>query len=257
MPRLVFAGILAVLLLGYATYAAFTTWVIPSNAALKGRCDSWLEKPQAQWIALKGCVLDVDLVILESEEGDFETLQNRNEGISSKPYPVPPNWVAVWIPIRTEFKSASLVRAAYRLDSKDALKWVNEFERADEKKKEKMWADPAPIRRLSRPGVLPGKAEKPSNEAIVKTFGPRASANLLAVIAGDPPPMDPPVVGILSGILGLVALGYVLRRRPAGDDLTAEQLITNVNVSDVKLEIGALEQLRLEEEEERRKKRNQ
>lgn len=253
MPRLALAAICAILLLGYALYAGITTWVYPSNAPLKGGCDWWLASPQPRWISLKGCVLDVDLLVLESDEGDFETLENRKNGLSSRPYPTPPNWVAAWIPITTEWKGgSSLVRAAYRLESKDALKWLNEFERADERKKEKMWAAPAPIRRLSRPGVLPGKADKPSTESLMKAFGSRASPNLMAVIAGEPPPLGPPIAGIVAGILGIAALGYATRRRSA-DDLTAEQLITNVNVSDVKLELGALEELREEERQKRPK----
>jgi hypothetical protein len=249
VPRQVFAALSAIFLLGYCVYAVLTTWVYPSNAPIKGDCGNWLESPQARWVALKGCVLDVDQLVLESEEGDFETLDNRREGLSSKLYAAPPSWVAVWIPIKTQRKGASgLVRAVYRLESKDALEWVNEFERADERKKEKMWEDPAPIRRLSMPGVLPGKADKPSTESLMKLFGSRASPNLLAVIAGDPPPLEPPVLGILCGILGLLGLAYATRR-PPGDELSAEQLITNVNVSDVKLELGALEELRREQRE--------
>jgi hypothetical protein len=252
VPRQVFAALSAIFLLGYCVYAVVTTWVYPSNAPIKGDCANWLDSPQARWVVLKGCVLDVDQLILESEEGDFETLDNRREGLSTKLYVATPTWAAVWIPIKTQSKGASgLVRAVYRLESKDTLKWLNEFERADERKKEKMWDDPSPIRRLSRPGVLPGKADKPSTEALMKIFGARASPNLLAVIAGDPPPLEPPVLGIVSGILGLLGLAYATRRRP-GDDLTAEQLITNVNVSDVKLELGALEELRREQRENRK-----
>jgi hypothetical protein len=254
VPRLVLAAISAIFLLGYAAYEVVTTWVYPRNAPLKGPCDAWLDSPQARWVSLKGCVLDVDQIVLESDEGDFETLENRKEGLSFKPYPTPPNWVAAWIPIKSEWQgNYGLVRAVYRLESKDALKWLNDFERADERKKEKMWEDPTPIRRLSRPGVLPGKADKPSTESLMKAYGPRASPNLMAVIAGDPPPLGPPTLGILSGILGVAALAFVTRKRP-GADLSAEQLITNVNVSDVKLELGALDEIREEERARRNRK---
>lgn len=252
MSRPLPAALSALLLLGYAAYSVLTTWVYPRNAPLKGRCDAWLDSPQARWIMLSNCVLDVNLLVLESAEGDFETLANRKEGLSSRPYPAPPNWVAAWIPITSEWTGSSgLVRAAYRLESQDALKWLNDFERADERKKEKMWADPVPIRRLSRPGVLPGKADKPATESLMKVFGPRASPNLMAVIAGDPPPLDPPYLGIFAGLIGFGVLAYASRKR--GDDLTAEQLITNLNVSDVKVELGALEELRREERASKRK----
>lgn len=249
VPRLVLAAILSLVLLGFCTYSVVTTWVYPKDVALKGPCDAWLERPLARWLALKGCVLDVDLVVVESAEGDFEKLANRQKGLSLKPYPVPPTWVAAWIPVRSEWMGGGLVRAAYRIDSADVMKWINTLERADEREKDRMWADPVPLRRLSRPGVLPGKAEKPETEALQKAFGASASPNMLVVYAGDQPAPGPPALGIISGILGLIGMGFVVRRRSAPEP-TAEQHLTKVNVSDVKLELGALEELRAEERNE-------
>ena len=256
MPRLVLAAISSFILLGFSAYSVATTWVYPKDAPYRGGCDDWFEKPAPSWVSLKGCVLDVDLVILESAQGDYEKLADRKNGLSHKPYAAPPHWVAVWIPVRTQWTGKGLVRAAYRLDSQDVVKWVNTFELADEREKERLWADPAPIRRLSRPGVLPGKAMKPPDEAVQKAFGAAASANLLAVIAGDPPPPSTPGAGILAGMLGLVMLGYFIKtagRSSHLDDVSAAQQITGLNVSDVKLEIGGLAELRAEE---RGKKRN-
>jgi hypothetical protein len=246
-------AILGLVLLGFCTYSVITTWVYPKDAPLKGHCNAWLERPAARWLRLQGCVLDVDLAIVESAEGDFEKLVNRQKGLSLKPYPVPPNWVAAWLPVRTETLGTGLVRAAYRIDSPDLLKWINTLERASEREKERMWADPAVLRRFSRPGLLPGKAEKPQTEALQKAFGAAASANLLAVYAGDPPPPSAPTLGILSGLLGLGLLGFVVRKRSAA--ATPEQELTNINVSDVKLEIGALEELRAEERKGKRNKK--
>lgn len=243
---------MTLLLLGFCVYSVATTWVYPKDKPLKTHCDNWLDQPAPQWVSLTGCVLDVDLVIVESAEGDFEKLANRQKGVGMKPYPEAPTWVAAWLPVRTEWTGGGLARAAYRLESQDLLKWINTLERADEREKERMWADPVAVRRFSRPGVLPGRAEKPTGEGLQKAFGSAASANLLAIYPGVPPPPTAPVPGILSGLLGLGLLGFLVRRRGV-DEATAEQQITQVNVSDVKLEIGALEELR---EEERRNKRN-
>ena len=173
-----------------------------------------------------------------------------------KPYPVAPHWVALWIPVRTQGSGAGLVRAVYRLESNDTLKWVNTLESAHEREKERMWADPMPIRRLSSPGVLSGHAEKPSSEALQKAYGSAASATLLAILQGAPPPQSAPTLGLLAGLLGLMVLGFFFRsvgRSPLLAEATAEQQITQVNVSDVKLEIGALEELRDEERRQQRK----
>lgn len=255
MPRLIIAAILSLVLLGFCAWSVATTYVYPSNAPLKAQCDVWLERPVPRWLALKGCVLDVDLVIVESDQGDFEKLANRQKGVGLKPYRTTPNWVAAWLPVRTEW-TQGLVRAAYRTESQDLVKWINVLERASEQEKERMWADGVVLRRFSRPGVLPGLAEKPTGEGLQKAFGAAASANMLVVIAGDPPPASPPALGIFAGLAGLVLLGYAIAKsRGAHLNETPEQHLTKVNVSDVKLEIGALEELRAEEK--RGKKRNQ
>ena len=254
MPRLVLAAISTVLSLGFCVYSIVTTWVFPGDRPLKTQCDNWLDHPTPRWVSLSGCVLDVDQVIVQSAEGDFEKLVNRQKGLSMKPYPSTPVWVAAWAPVRTEWMGSGLVRAAYRLESKDLLTWINTLERADEREKERMWADPVALRRLSRPGVLPGHAEKPTGEGLQKALGSAAVANLLVVNPGEPPPPRLPTFGILSGLAGLALLVFLVRRRPA-DEPTAEQQITRLNVSDVKLELGALEELRAEEREERRNRK--
>ncbi len=255
MPRFVLAAVSSLSLLGFCVYSVVTTWVYPKNLPFKGDCDSWLENPTPRWVALKGCVLDVDLVILESDQGDFEKLSNRQQGLSLKPYPVSPQWIAAWIPIRTEWMGTGPAKALYRLESQDLMKWVNKLERADDREKERMWVDPLPVRRLSKPGLLTGKAGKPSTEGLQKALGTAGSVNLLAVIEGELPPVTTPVPGLLAGLLGLLTLVFVARRagRHTTDALTAEQQITRVNLSDVKLEIGALEELREEERGKRRK----
>ena len=256
MPRFVLAAVSSLALLGFCVYSVVTTWVYPKSPPFKGGCDDWLVNPAPSWVALKGCVLDVDLVILESDQGDYEKLVNRKNGLSLKPYASPPNWIAAWIPIRTPFAASGPVKAMYRFESKDVMKWINTLERGDEREKERMWEDPAPIRRLSRPGLLAGKADKPTTDGLTKVLGPGGAANVLVVIAGDPPPKTTPIPGLFAGLAGLSVLVFVARRvgRYGVDQLTAEQQITRVNVSDVKLEIGALEELRREERGKRPRK---
>jgi hypothetical protein len=259
VARLVIAGVVGLVLLGFCAFSLVTTYVIRPDAPLKTGCDVWLNHLEPRWVVLSGCVLDVDLVVVESDAGDFEKLANRQKGLSLKPYPVPPTWVAAWIPVRTELQGAGLVRAAWRTESQDLLKWVNALERADERQKERMWADQTLLRRFSRPGVLPGKAGRPESETLQKAFGSSAAASLLAVLPGTAPPPEVPAVGIFAGLAGLVLLVYVIRSatRPAHlDEATVAQALTQVNVSDVKLELGALEQLRDEERQQRKRKRD-
>ena len=116
-----------------------------------------------------------------------------------------------------------------------------------------------PLRRLSRPGVLPGRADKPGTESLQKAFGPAAAASLLVVIPGTPPPPTPPTLGIVAGLAGLVLLWVVGRRATRANSAhlnepTAAQEFTAMNVSDVKLEIGALAELRAEERKQRQRK---
>ena len=139
------------------------------------------------------------------------------------------------------------------------MKWVNALERADEREKERMWADPVLLRRLSRPGLLPGHAERPATEDLQKAFGNAASGGMLAVIAGPAPVPTMPAQGILAGLAGFFLLALAARsatRTTAGHlyEASAEQTMTQANVSDVKLEIGALEELRREERKPRNRK---
>lgn len=256
MARLVLAGVLSLVLLGFCAWSLVTTWVIRPDAPLNAACDLWLSQPEPRWVVLKGCVLDVDLVIVESDQGDFETLSNRQQGLSLKPYSSPPQWVAAWFPVRTEWQGSGLVRAAYRSESQDLLKWINTLERADERQKQRMWEDPVLLRRHSRPGVLPGRAGKPESESLQKAFGSAAQASLLAIVPGTPPPTTVPAEGIFAGLAGLAMLAWVMRAatRNSPQELTAEQALAQLNTRDVKVEIGALEELRAEERRQRRRK---
>lgn len=256
MSRVLVAAFLACSLYVVAGYGGWLAWFSPLGRPVKGPCAYWLEQPTARWLSLSGCTLGVDELLLESDAGDLETLADRRQGLATKPYATPPRWVAAWAPVATLGQRKELVRAVFRLESSDLVAWLNAFERADERKRESMWADPVVLRRVASPGVLAGLASKPATDAIQKAFGQRASAALLVVTPGEPP--APALPAWAAGAL-LLALGLSWRAwREFGDmarghDPTPEQVITSANVRDVKLELGALEELRREEAERRRR----
>lgn len=255
MSRVLVAAFLACSLYVVAGYGVWLAWFSGLGRPLAGGCESWLEQPTARWLALRGCTLGVDELLLESDAGDLETLANRREGLATKPYDRPPRWVAAWAPVATLGQRGQLIRAVFRLESRDLVAWLNTFEQADERRRELMWADPVVLRRLAAPGVLAGQALKPTSDAVQKAFGARASAALLTVLPGEaPPPSLAPWA--VAALLGAVVLSWLAWRElgasARGHAPTAEQEITNVNVRDVKLDLGALEELRREEAAARR-----
>lgn len=249
MGRLVFGGVASLALLGFFAWTMVSTFILRPNEPFDGYCELWLKSPEAQWLKLSGCVLDVDRLVLESEGGDFESFANRRQGLSTKLYETPPTWTAAWAPVRTA-GGANVIKAAYRLASPELMKWINSVEQADEARREKLLADPVQLRRVTTPGVIMGHAEKPPHEGLRKAWGAAASAGLLIVLPGTPPPPEVPVPGLLAGLLGLMIAAWVLRtstQSPRLDEPTPEQLASTMNTSDVKLELGALEELRREE----------
>lgn len=256
MSRVLVAAFLACSLYVVAGYGGWLAWLSPLGMPVKGPCSSWLEQPSARWLSLTGCTLGVDELVLESDAGDLETLANRREGLATRPYENPPRWVAAWAPVATLGQRKELVRAVFRLEGSDLVAWLNAFERADERKREAMWADPVVLRRVAAPGVLAGRASKPATDAVQKAFGPRASAALLVVTPGEPPAPALPAwaAGALLLALGLSWLAWrEFSQLSRGHAPTPEQAITNANVRDVKLELGELEALRREEAERRRR----
>lgn len=261
MPRLVITSLVALVLIGFCVYAVLTAYIFRPDAPLNGYCDQWLPRPTVRWLELRNCTLDTNQLVLESEHGDLEPLAGRLEGLSTRLYETPPTWVAAWAPVRDDLNRSGLVRAAFRLDSEDLMKWLNALDRAPQLTQEQMWADPAPLRRVVRPGVLQGHAEKPTTDALQKSWGSLASPALLTVTPGEPPKTQVPVLAIFGGIVGVYLLLLSMRKLsgasggPLGEP-TAEQAITALNVSDVKIEIGALEELRAEERAQRRSSRH-
>ncbi len=249
---------LASSLFSFAGYGAWLTWLSGEGRPLKAPCEAWLAQPTARWLALQGCLLAVDDLLLESEAGDLETLANRRHGISTTLSERPPRWVAAWAPVTSLDLRGRAVRALFRLESKDVVAWLNAFEQADDRRREAMWADPVVLRRVATPGLLAGEAVKPTTDALYKALGTRGSVGLLTVLPGEPPPRALPAWAILSvlGGLGLSWLAWRFFNQSArGDEPTAEQVITSVGVGDVKVDLGELEALRREEAAERRRGR--
>jgi hypothetical protein len=194
----------------------------------------------------------MDALVLESEAGDFETLDHRRKGLSSKPFASPPRWVRAWAPVRAEPGHAGVVRVAWRVESTDLLRWVNTFDRAEEREKERMWSDPVLLRRMGRPSLLQGRAERAPPGFVLDVFGTTAVSALILVVPGTPP--KPSVAGPLVGAVLVLVIAFVAVRLTRKPELSAaaEAELANVNLADVKVELGALEQLREEERAARR-----
>lgn len=255
MARNVLLGVLSAALLGFFGWSVFVALVVRPDAPIEGSCDRWLGKPEPKWLLLSGCVLDVDDAVLESEAGDFELLVNRAKGLSTKLREGVPRWTATWVPVKSQW-SGGLIKAVFRVESPELMRWVNALEAADEGKRARLWADQSLLQRIERPGVLSGRAEKATHDGLQKTFGAAATAGLLVVVPGRAPPPSVPFAGLLAGVLGAALALFTLRqvtRSPHLDEATAEQLARQLGTSDVKLELGALEDLRREEAERRKR----
>jgi hypothetical protein len=73
-----------------ALYVVLGTEALQGEHAVVADCDDYLARPLESWVSLRGCALDMDALVLESEAGDFETLDHRRKGLSSKPFASPP-----------------------------------------------------------------------------------------------------------------------------------------------------------------------
>jgi len=256
VSRNVVLGFLAVSVTGLGLMAVLSTPALQRNETLTSDCDQYLGAPTAGWVSLSNCLLDMEALVLESEHGEFETLENRRNGLSSKLLSGdgPPNWVAAWAPMRQDVGRVGVIRVVYRLQAADLLKWLNTFDRADERTKERMWVDPVLLRRMARPSVVEGRAEKPPTDAIQRAYGNVASATMLTLLPGKAPKSS--VLGPIVALSMLVALGLTIarlaRKPPPG---IAEASVEQLGVHGVKLEYGALDALRREEQAEKRRRK--
>lgn len=232
-------------------YALLGTPLLTGDGPIRAHCDDYLARPTAGWVTLHNCLLDMEQLVLESESGDFESLEHRRKGLSKKPYPQAPTWVRAWAPIRAEVHSG-VVRVAWKIESADLLKWVNALERADDRERDRLWADPVLLRRMSRPAMLEGRAERAGGSFVLDTFGTSATSTLLLLSPGTPPKAS--ILGPVLGAIGIVALAFLALRllvRPP-PETSPEAELTNLNVSDVKVELGELQRLRDEQRRDRR-----
>lgn len=245
-------SLVVAILTALALYLVLGTQALQGEPTVVADCDDYLARPVERWVSLRGCSLDMDALVLESEAGDFETLDHRHKGLSSKPYASPPKWVRAWAPIRAEPGHTGVVRVAWRVESTDLLRWVNTFDRADDREKDRMWSEPVLLRRMARPSLLQGRAERASPTFVLDAFGTTAVSALVLVVPGTPPKQSlaGPLVG--AGLVLVIAFVAVrLTRKPEMSAATEAEL-ANVNLSGVKVELGALEQLREEERAARR-----
>lgn len=230
-----------------ALYVVLGTRALQGEQTVTATCEDFLARPTESWVSLRRCALDMDSLVLESEAGDFETLDHRHKGLSSKPYASPPKWVRAWAPVGAEDGRRSVARLAWRVDSADLLRWVNAFDRADERGKQRMWDDPVLLRRMARPALLEGRADRASAEFVLNAFGTTAVPSLLLLTPGTPPKQS--LAGPLVGAGLVLVIAFVALRLTRKPELsaTAEAELANVNLSGVEVELGALEQLRKEE----------
>lgn len=237
------------------SFTLFHEWM--DRQALDRGCTDYLEEPGPGWMKLKGCELAVSQALLESEAGDFETLENRRKGLAMKLFDAPPKWVAVWLPI-TSLSVKGGPRAILRNDAQDLVKWVNALEGASDAARERMWEDPVVLRRMSRPGQIDGYSEKPAADTLRRAYGSTASVNLYVIRPGAPEPMMHPSISILAGLFVLGVLALFLNKFVKKDpdlELTPEQVTARNIVGKTRVELGELERLREEERAEQRTKK--
>lgn len=244
--------IIMLLTVTFGAWAVNTARTWANDRPAEVYCGDFLRSPKAGWFKLRECTLDVNNLVLESSNGEFEPLDNRRKGISSKLYDGTPKWVAALIPITTPFDRGAR-RAALRSESDDLLKWLNAHEVADDLKREKMWADPSVLLRMSKPSILEGEATKPDGDLVPRAFGPTASVNMHVFTVGKPPERTHVAVTIGIGfVLYMAAIALVTRFAKAPrleHELTPEQVTARNIVGATRVQLGELEQLR---EEERR-----
>lgn len=262
MPRAVSLLVLGLGFAGFGAYSLVMEYVFHLGQPGKMQCQDFLNAPDPMWVELQNCTLDTHQMVLESDTGEMEALASRVEGLSTHIYERPPRWIAAWVPIRDDMDRSNMVRAAYRLESTDVLKFVNALDQATPTRRAQMWSDPVPLRRVVKPGVLFGKAQKATGDALLHAWGSLATPSLIVLIPGDAPESKTGMVGMLAVILGasIIFVGMRLFSNATGGGplgaVTAAQHITGLNVSDVKVELGALEALREEERAARRSRRD-
>jgi hypothetical protein len=253
MSRAALFLIVGMSLLAVSGYLLVAKFLWRGDAPFRGPCRAWLSQPSPRWVELEGCVLDTPQTLVEADTGELEALASRAEGLSTHLFAKPPKWVAAWIPIRDDAGRANVVRAVYRTESADLIRWINMMDSAPDARRQEMWADQGVLRRIARPGVLMGTAAKPQTEMLRKTWGSMASAAMLVVTPGEPPPFEFPTLAFAIGVAGLLLAVAGLRSGTGSkSQQSAEQMLTVLNTNDVKVELGALESVR---EEERRRRR--
>lgn len=260
MGRILLIGVVGLVaaVIGLSTTA--TSLAVDAHRAEAQPCELWLDRPRPGWVNLRECRLDVDAAVLESDQRTWERLADRRRGLVPTPYETPPRWVALWVPLKSEHARERTARVLYRVDGADLLKWLNKVTQVDEAKRDAMWAEAPVLRRLSRPGVVQGEAAVAAEEGLVKAHGGGPLGGLLTLVPGATPPASGGTpFGVVLLVLGVGAVAVALRMLVRRNSTylgapTAEQELTQVDVKDVSVELGALEALRREEAEARRGK---
>jgi hypothetical protein len=255
--KIVLGGLIGLMLVGFCLLGGGLAVVLRPEGTLEGPCRSFLDRPKERWVKLSGCRLQIDELLVANDDA-VERFADRAEGVSRTLYATPPVWTHAWAPLSTGSPDDHrAVRAVVRLVDADVLKWVNAVERADEAQRKRLLENQAVLLRVAMPGLLMGHASRPPEADLLQAaLGTTAQAGLLVIEPGPPPPVEWPVPALLAGFVGfavlLLTLARLVRRTPAE---AAAADVTGIDVSDVKLSIGELEEVRREQAEARKTKR--
>lgn len=234
-------------LLATSAYVVLQRSFDPRKRVTAATCNDWLAEPGEGFVLLRNCRLQVEDVLIQSSEGDFELLARRANGVSSKLYQTPPTWVDAWAPVQPETRKTPTARAVLKITSSDLMKWINALDRAPENRRAEMWATPVLLQRHAHPASIEARAAQTEMDLAAK-FGGSVSVNTYELISGLPEPAEAPLEGIVVGIVGLAMIGVSLRNATRARLVDSSSANPVISTSDVKLELGALEALKREDE---------
>jgi hypothetical protein len=223
-------------------------------------CDSFIARPAEAWVTLVGCRLDFDDAVL-MDGTNVERLSDRKVGIAHSVQPRGFEWTTMVVPVKAPNALIRPSRVVTPITDVDVLAWVNAIERATTvEERERLSSQTKLIDRLASPTRITGHGERgPLADAVQRVLGREGMAGLVVLRPAEIPGVEVPDLGILTGVLGLIAIAIAIaglgRARALGSSIEAD--LTNADVSGVKLEIGELEALRREQERERRQRRKQ
>lgn len=248
MPRRLLA-LVGLLLVGGCAVSSLVAFdaTIPSSPT---ECGEYSEHPHEGWVRLEGCVLDFDSAVLTDGQGVLERLEARKRGVWSALPDGPITWRGVYVPVKTPETRARPARLVILLGEPDLLAWFNALEAAPDPNTTQLVRRGRVIDRYAIPGTLVVESARGlESELVQKALGRDGAPGLWLLHSGHPPERTVPFASIVGGLVGFGLLFWSSRKtRPLGD-ASAD----TVDVRGVEVELGALERLRQEERDARKK----